>query len=389
MKAQKIASLFILVMSILACERNPKVAAGQFETTLKEVASNGHYTYTLSLLKGEGFTDNVTLEVLPGNAIGNLQINDIEYTQPVTISTDATIKYLPFSAGDHKIEIRATGQGETRSQFIQISGVTPLSKNEIILPYHAREFDPELLGMATAQYTSADENIVSVTNNKLYWHGDGTTWIYATLNRIRTGCKVTTDIYRALKGLVVEVNGVISTPDNLYVFWQETADEKVSIKIIGLIPENASNFNPYISHVDLPNGGAPFKQLKNKTFTGKFSTLHVAVNESAHFPPQTFAVLKYGGYRVEITTEVDKKNEFPNFDIIYLAKGEKKQISAVATPDWEPIKWIAWGQGLIVSQDGIIEWDENQERPVGRLEVRIRDEKYGCSYDMVDIVVKK
>lgn len=254
---RQILLLAVAAIALLSCtkEKHPEVTDHEFAVRLSETEHHGHYNFALEIFKGSLFTAPLTLEVKMNGATGDLKVNGQTYTPPVTFSENKIpISYLPYSTGNHLITLSVTGGGITQTAQLEIGGVTALPTNLIILPYQAERFNPNL----GENLFSADETYFKVIPGKwngrvaahLKWLAEGESFVYQTQNGVTTGAKVISAALIPLQGFIIEVNGVrcdntkgITEVENR----RTNINTYNTIKIIGRIPENASNYNPILS----------------------------------------------------------------------------------------------------------------------------------------------
>lgn len=252
MKTLRNITIVLFALASLACskEKMPDVAENDFAVRVKEADNNGHYGFALEIFKGDKFTAPLTLEIEMQSCTGNVIVASKEYTEAIPISGTTKIEYLPYSGGTHKVLAKVTGGGKTQTAEIRIDGVTALPKNEIILPFKAVGFNP---GLGEDLFT-VNENILKISKDwygktdKLDWVSQGNGFVYKTINKVTTGCRVTAAELVELQAIIVEVNGVRCDQTGVKEI-ESTYKDGINnkIKFIGIYPENASNYDPRIN----------------------------------------------------------------------------------------------------------------------------------------------
>lgn len=251
----KITIVLFAILSAMACSKDkmPSVADNEFAIKLDGIDNLGHYGYMLQLVKGNKFKLPLLIEIQPQGCTGNIMVSGKEYIEAISVEeNNVKIEYLPYSAGNHKVIVKVTGGGKSLTEEININGVTALEKNEIILPFEAKGFNP---GLGDNLFTVKNDVLKIARDffgktDKLDWVAQGTGFVYKTINKINTGCKISADKFVALQAIIAEVNGIrcdqtgIKEIEDICSYKNKIYNK---IKFIGIYPANASNYNPIIN----------------------------------------------------------------------------------------------------------------------------------------------
>lgn len=268
----------MLATMVLACSKEEKISVdpGSFNTGMKQVEAisterPGHYCYNLEIVRGENFHNKLYLNVNRNGSTGDLRVNGKEYQDDMELGgTDnlLRIEYLPFSAGNHNVELIITDNSKAVKSSINLYGCFALGVNQVEIPYMAWEYKPPFTNVPEgAEYFSTKNKFPANREGLITVDHGGDGWLYVRHDGKVTGCfmKQTGTEYVEIEHLVIDnidFNGpmIIEKGKLPIIYGIKGTNRDFYFNITGVYPANATCQNPTIDYFGAITG--PIHSLK-------------------------------------------------------------------------------------------------------------------------------
>lgn len=355
----------MLATMVLACSKEEKKIStepGSFNTGMEQVEAisaerPGHYCYNLEIVRGENFNNKLYLNVNRNGSAGDLRVNGQEY-QDGNMELGGSdnllrIEYLPFSAGNHNVELIITDNSKAVKSSINLTGMFALGVNQADIPYMAWEYKPPFTAPAGAEYFSTKNKFPANREGLITVDHGGDGWLYVKHDGKVTGCfmKQTGTEYVEIEHLVIEnidFDGPTVIEEGklpiIYGGGGMQTDKDFYFNITGVWPENATCQNPTVWYWI----NSPIHSIKDKI------GMQIGGNEVFSFPCRIYNPLsrKYEERDlpafelrepkivIDNGTFLSADDERRNVKTLYLKKGERIKITTTIEPlTEEPIRW--------------------------------------------------